>query len=169
MLAIAVFLFVARLFPNLASAQPAVVLVRELLLLLLSAALVLFVLKVERLPASALGWRPRAAALGWGLLTCIVLVLASVPTNAAMRAFGLTQDATVLMRLAGQPAWLLLLLLIALTAGVSEEIAFRGVLIGHIDALTRSRSVGAILAPGRAPTRYTEIQVPCPPKCIPRS
>lgn len=58
MLAIAIFLFVARLFPNLASAQPAVVLVRELLLLLLSAALVLFVLKVDRLPASALGRRP---------------------------------------------------------------------------------------------------------------
>lgn len=100
-------------------------------------------------------------------MTCIVLVLAYVPRNAAMRAFGLTQHATVLMRLAGQPAWLLLL--IALTEGVSEEIAFRGVLIGHIDALTRSRSVGAILVPGRAPTRYTEIQVPCPPKCIPRS
>jgi uncharacterized protein len=141
-LSIGIFLVVRVLFPDLAASAATVIATREVVLLALAAALVLYVVVLEQLPISELGWRPRLASLGWGVGICVTLVAASVITISVARALGLEQDAHVLASLARQPAWLLLM--VAITAGIAEEIAFRGVVIDHVSALLRSRHAGAI-------------------------
>jgi uncharacterized protein len=141
-LSVGIFLVVRVLFPDFAASGATVIATREVVLLALAAALVLYVVVLEQLPISELGWRPRLSSLGWGVAICITLVVASLLTISVARALGFEQDARVLATLARQPAWLLLV--VAMTAGIAEEIAFRGVLIDHVGALLRSRHAGAI-------------------------
>jgi uncharacterized protein len=143
-LSIGSFLLVRVLFPDFAASAATVVATREVVLLALAAALVLYVVALEQLPISALGWRPRLASLGWGVALCVMLVAASLITIPVARALGFEQDARVLATLARQPVWLLVM--VAVTAGIAEEIAFRGVLIDHVGALLGSRHAGAVVS-----------------------
>jgi uncharacterized protein len=138
------FLAVRAFFPALGSATPTDVALREAALLVLSGLLLLYVLLVERLPTMQLGWRPRLASAGWGVGLCVCLIAAGFITISVGRAFGLEQDTQVLRMLARQPAWLLLV--VAVTAGMTEELAFRAVLIDHIASLLHSRFAGAIVS-----------------------
>jgi uncharacterized protein len=143
-LSVGMFLAVRAFFPGLPSPQPADVAVREAVLLLLAGLLVLHVRVVERLPPSELGWRPKLASVGWGVLVCVGLIAAGFVTITAARALGFEQDTQVLRALLHQPAWLLVV--VAATAGVTEELAFRAVLIDHLGALLHSRFAGAVLS-----------------------
>ncbi|HEY8050266.1 MAG TPA: hypothetical protein VIE63_13910, partial [Ramlibacter sp.] len=137
--AIGMFLAVHVVFPDFASSPPAVVAAREFSLLVLAGALLFYATRVEGLAPANVGLRRvRAATIGWGVAVCFALVAASAVTLIAARSVGIQQDTRILGMLASRPAWLIVL--IAVTAGVSEEIAFRAILIDHIGSLARSRA-----------------------------
>jgi uncharacterized protein len=112
------------------------------ILILLELGALAYVVRAEHVPPRAIGLRtPRASTLAWGVAGFVVLVAASVVLTTAAAQLGVKQDSRVLEALASRPLWLMLL--VAATAGLTEELAFRGILIGHIGALARRPWVGA--------------------------
>jgi membrane protease YdiL (CAAX protease family) len=140
---LALFGFIRLLFPTWSTGAPLLVLTRESVLLALVAAVLLFVVYGERIDPAALGFRrPRWSSVGWGLAGFLALLLTDVATTAIFSAFHIRQDTQTLAALAKQP--LPVLLLIALTAALTEEVIFRSILVDHLGRLANSRWVGAV-------------------------
>jgi membrane protease YdiL (CAAX protease family) len=110
------------------------------------ATIVLWVVRVERLPLSSIGLkRPRWSSLGWALAAA-VLMLASVMLSYAViiPAFGLTMNHAATRGVIAAPLWLQTMMMIR--AGVVEEILYRGYPIERIEWLTGSRWIAGLAA-----------------------
>lgn len=133
------------LFPSLLTAPIEWALAREATLILGSIALALAVQRWTTVPATRMGWiKPSPRALGWGLLCGLAILLVSAATIFLMRHFGLAQNASVLAAMGSKPVWLLVL--VALTAAISEEIVFRGIALSQIENATNSTWIGAVVS-----------------------
>lgn len=112
-------------------------------------ALALVALALRVAGAGRLGLRrPDLATLGWGLAGLLASLLGGGIAIGLAHALGSAgQSEAEMARLTAHPAWVLLL--IALTAGLTEEIAFRGVLIDRLARLAGGRTwLGAALSLG---------------------
>ncbi|MFM6930920.1 MAG: CPBP family intramembrane glutamic endopeptidase [Novosphingobium sp.] len=144
-LAFAAIQVAVKTLPHLTEASDGLVVVRELVLLVGSIALVVWLAKAGTVGLAAMGCkRPTWKTLGWGLLCALVSVIVSGLMIFAMMRTGITQNASVLGALAIKPVWLLLL--ISLTAAVSEEIVFRGVILSHVASATGRVWLGALVS-----------------------
>ncbi len=111
-------------------------------LALILLALVLF---WERLPLASIGLRrPAWRDLAWGLLGFLLGALAFALTTPLVQALGLGNTGTGLTRLAGLS--IPFRAAIVLTAGITEEILFRGYPIERLAALTGRLRLGAGIA-----------------------
>lgn len=117
------------------------------------AALVLCILVFwERLPLAAIGLRrPTWKSLLWGFIGAIavrIFAAAVLVVYAALSGVSMTQafahDVSIATKLGALPYGVILLL--ALRAGVTEEILFRGYGIGRLAAVTGNRAVAAALS-----------------------
>lgn len=114
-------------------------LLREAIFWIIAAALVVYVVKVEKQPLSSIGFRPpRIGSLAWAIaaavaMTAVYLAIATLVIP-ALRIEG----AKAAMRgLMATPLWFRFLLV--LRAAVTEEIVYRAYPIERIEALTGSR------------------------------
>ena len=108
-------------------------------------ALLLWVVYAERLPLSSIGVRRMTGRdVAWGVGGFVVGVLSFGLTMPLVNALGLGNTNGGIAQLAQIP--LLLRLAIVLTAGISEEILFRGYPIERLAALTGNRNLGAAMA-----------------------
>ena len=131
------------------AASTAVVILREALLLVMSIGMMLFLLRAGPLGAADMGWRrPTIAALGWAILCTLTMLIAAAGLSFMIKALGLGngfhQSMTVLNSVSARPLWMLVL--IALTAGVSEEIIFRGIVLNYVTAASGRMWVGAAVS-----------------------
>ena len=113
----------------------------------LAALLVLLIVRMwERQPLSSIGlrrltWRDGA----WGLAGFVIGVLTFIITSPLIRALHLTSTgSTVAQQLSRTPV--LGGLFVALTAGVTEEIVYRGFLVERLTALSGRLSWGVAIA-----------------------
>jgi membrane protease YdiL (CAAX protease family) len=112
----------------------------------LGAAVIAWVLLVERLPLSSIGWRrPGWKSLVWGL-AATVLMMASVMASYALifPALGLHMNAGAVASITHTPLWLQSATMVR--AGVVEEIIFRGYAIERLQALTASRWAAGLIS-----------------------
>ena len=131
-IAAALFLGVLRLLPSLKTASNAEIVVKCAVELVVAFAVLLGVLRLDPRP-EALGLRPlRFATFGWGLACFLGSAVFSVAMIFAFSRFGITQNRETLVALVSRPVPIMLL--IAATAGIAEEIIFRSVLISQIEA-----------------------------------
>ncbi len=134
-----------RLLPSLLTASTGGVLVREAALAGAALLLVLGLLWGAREPASGLGLvRPKASTLGFAVLGFALAMLISAGAAYVASRAGMDVGQSVLARLGTRPVWLLLL--IALTAAISEEIVFRGVMLTRIEAASGSTWLAALVS-----------------------
>ncbi len=140
---LAIFGLMRVLFPRRSTGPLPLAILREVVLLLLTGGVLLYVLSVEQVDAAILGLRrPRLSSLAWGVAGAVLLLAVGVALTVALGAFHIRQDTRTLANLVSKP--LPMILFIALTAAISEEILFRAVLIDHLGALTHSQWIGAI-------------------------
>jgi len=133
------------IFPPLTTAPIATVLLREATLILGSLALGFAALRWGKVTGARMGWiAPNWRAVGWGLLCGLAIIAASIAMIALMRSLGIVQNQTVLGEMAQRPIWVLAL--IALTAGISEEIVFRGIVLPQIEAASGLTWLGAVVS-----------------------
>jgi membrane protease YdiL (CAAX protease family) len=107
-------------------------------------AIVALVFLVERRGAASIGLAPlRWWTLPLGVACAVLIFLATPLVQVVNHALGLDADPGVVRWLLAQPAWLRALLVV--TAGVFEEIAFRGYALERLAELTGSRRLAAFL------------------------
>lgn len=116
----------------------------ELLIWAWVAAMLLYVLRVERRPLSSIGFR--AVTLGDGIIALVagvvilaMLALISLVLFPALGWSERSQEASIV----ALPYWLNLLIVVR--AAVSEEILFRGYPIERLQELTGSRAAAGVL------------------------
>jgi membrane protease YdiL (CAAX protease family) len=96
-------------------------------------------------PKRTLGLRPvRAATFGWAFVCFLAIAILSVVTLFSFSRFGISQDRATLTALASRPVPIVLLL--AATAGIAEEIIFRSVLITELEAATGLKWLAALIS-----------------------
>ena len=136
---------VVTLLPHLTEAAVGLILVRELILIGGSLALIAWLGRAGSLDLASMGVkRSTWKTLGWGLLCALASLLVSGLMIVAMMQAGISQNATVLATLASKPLWMLLL--ISITAAISEEVVFRGVILSHVASATGSKGIGALVS-----------------------
>jgi membrane protease YdiL (CAAX protease family) len=119
------------------------IVVREMLIFLVIAGLLLIVRRGENLPLSSIGWKSSGLgrSLLWGLLAFLLLGVGTAAALGVLAVMGLHYGS-------GAPAFVAPLwatFLVVLRAGIAEEICFRGYAIERIEALTGNRAIAAIL------------------------
>ena len=120
-------------------------LVGELFQWTLGAVLVAMVLKTERQPFASLGWRkPGWPTLAWGVLAALAMLLCYPLVQLGLRALGLEVSKPEGVNFRELPVWAVLML--ALRAGVVEELLFRGFLLERLEWLSGKAWVGALLS-----------------------
>jgi membrane protease YdiL (CAAX protease family) len=120
------------------------VLVSEACMWTLTLVLLAIVRFWERRPLSSIGLgRPAWSAIGTGGAIAVGLIILASATAALIQASGLPLEGGNEEMVVGLP--LPLQLFIALSAGFTEEILFRGYAIERVTELTRSRWLGAIV------------------------
>jgi membrane protease YdiL (CAAX protease family) len=135
------FLGSLRVLPSLLAASTRGVVLREAALIGASLLALGLLARVRTVTPAALGLRRfRAATIGWGLACGVMTIAASVVMLSVMQRYGLRQNPAMLAALGARPAWLLVLM--ALTAAISEEVVFRAVMIPHVAAASRSTALG---------------------------
>ncbi len=119
---------------------------REIVWIALGTLVLVWVMRVERLPLASIGLhRPKLGTLGWGLVATVVLIASVMLTFAVIApALGLKQNMTATAAIVKVPLWLLLTT--PIVAGVTEEIIYRGYAIERLSFLTGRRWLGALLA-----------------------
>ena len=131
--------------PHLTVASTGMVLLREAVLIGGSIGLMVLIVKTGPISADTLGWRrPNWRSLSFGLLCLLVSAVLSITMIALMHTFGITQNDGVLMAISGRPIWMLMLF--ALTAAISEEIIFRGIILNYLAAATGRVWLGAVVS-----------------------
>ncbi len=121
-------------------------LVREATWWTFAAIILVWVIRVERLPLSSIGLkRPTIGTFGWGF-GFFLLMIASVMLSFAViiPALGLHQDMATTRSFIAVPLWLQCATMIR--AGVCEEILYRGYPIERIAWLTGKRRIGALVS-----------------------
>lgn len=118
--------------------------IRELAIFALGAALLWIVMRKERLPLASIGIRSgdTGRSLLWGCVGFLMLGVGTAAAIGLLRVSGLSYGSSGPAFAA--PAWVTLL--IVLRAGIVEEIFYRGYAIERLEALTGSRAI-AIAAP----------------------
>jgi membrane protease YdiL (CAAX protease family) len=110
-------------------------------------AILAIVFLLERRGAASIGLRPlRARTLVLGLAAAVVMFLAVAPIQYLNHALGLQGDPALVRWLMSQPFWLRATLVV--TAGVFEEIAFRGYALERLAELTGRRWLAALVTWG---------------------
>jgi uncharacterized protein len=106
------------------------------------------VVRVERQPLASIGLhRPRWSTLAWALVLLVGISFVVVPAVLRLAyAAGLPGYESGLARLMRLPAWYRVFL--AVSAGVVEEVLYRGYAVERLAALTGSRWRGGALAVG---------------------
>ena len=98
----------------------------------------------ERRPLSSIGLvRPTRGAILFGAKIVLVLVALAMAAGLAVQSTGLPMPEQPAELVLSIPAWLQLL--IAASAGFTEEVLFRGYAIERMTELTGSRWIGALL------------------------
>ena len=145
MVAAGVIVVVTKALPHLTVATTAMVVLREAVLIGGSLGLMRLLLHMGSVSAATMGWRrPTMRTLGWGLLCLLVSLVLSAAMVVTMTALGISQNASVLAAMAGRPIWILTL--IALTAAISEEIIFRGIILNYVAAASGRAWIGAAVS-----------------------
>lgn len=119
---------------------------REIVWIGFSILLLVWVLKVERLPLASIGLiRPTWSTLGWGLVATVALLATILLSFAVIvPALGLSQNAATTASVVKVPIWLLITT--AIVAGISEELLYRGYAIERLTFLTGHRWLAAAIA-----------------------
>jgi len=143
-LAAAGFLLLVRLFPSIAKASDSQIVVKALVEIFASVALLYALIRWGGVSPESLGVRRvRAASVGWGLVCFIATAMLSAIVVFSFANFGIGQDKGTLTALASHSVPIILL--IAAMASIAEEIVFRSVLISQLEMATgRSWLAGAI-------------------------
>ncbi len=120
-------------------------LVNEAFMWTLTLAVLAIVLFWERRPLASIGLvRPTAAAFQIGAVLTIGLLVLAAGSGGILEALGLSMGTDEQARaIAGMPIWLQLV--VAISAGFTEEILFRGYSIERLTDLTGRRWLGAAL------------------------
>lgn len=119
---------------------------REIVWIGFAVLLLIWVVRIERLPLSSIGlMRPTCATLGWGLATT-ALLMASVMLSFAVIAplLGLKQNMAATAAVVQVPLWLFITT--PIIAGITEEILYRGYAVERLSFLTGRRSLAGIIA-----------------------
>lgn len=119
---------------------------REVTWIALGVLMIVWVVRVERLPLASIGLRrPGRGTLAWGLATTVVLLATVMLTFAVIApALDLRQNMTATAGIVQVPLWLLLLT--PIVAGVTEEILYRGYAIERLTFLTGRRWLAGVVA-----------------------
>jgi membrane protease YdiL (CAAX protease family) len=140
----ALFFAVVALLPSLKTATNPQMIIKCVVEILVALAILYALIRWGE-PQRELGLRPlRAATFGCGLLCFLVIAVLSVLTLFAFSRFGISQDKATLGALASRPVPVILLL--AATAGIAEEIIFRSILITELEAGTGMKWLAALIS-----------------------
>jgi membrane protease YdiL (CAAX protease family) len=111
---------------------------------LVMAAVLAIVVWVERRRLTSIGLkRPTLHDLGWGVVGFVVGVLTFAVSRPLVELLGLSATGSGIQTLASLPVGIVVAL--AVTAGIAEEVLFRGYPIERLAALTGNIWVGAVL------------------------
>ncbi len=118
----------------------------DLVLWVILAVVLVVVVRVEKQPLGSIGLhRPRWSTLGWALVLLVGISFVVVPAAMGLaHAAGLPGYERGLARLMRLPAWYRLFL--AVSAGVVEEVLYRGYAVERLAALTGSHWHGGAIA-----------------------
>lgn len=131
--------------PSLTVASVPAALLREAVLLGGSLWLMRYLLRSGPVSAAEMGWlRPSWKTLGWGLLCLLGLVLGMVFLYLIRGWLKLDDGLSQIGARAAHPIWMLFMF--SAVAAVSEEIVYRGILIGWLARITGAQWSGALLA-----------------------
>jgi uncharacterized protein len=98
----------------------------------------------ERQPLSAIGFRRFAwASLGFGIALGTVVIMMFPLASLLLNLFNIPNPQTALAQVAALPLWIRVGTL--LTAGITEEILFRGYPISRLKAATGSTAIAALI------------------------
>ena len=140
----ALFLVVVTVLPSLKTATNPQMILKCFVEVIVAVA-ILYALVRWGEPKRPLGLRPvRAATFGWGFVCFLAIAILSVVTLFSFSRFGISQDKATLTALASRPVPIVLLL--AATAGIAEEIVFRSVLITELEAATGLKWLAALIS-----------------------
>ena len=114
----------------------------------IGALVLVWVLRVERLPLSSIGWRtPTWRSVAWGFAAAVAMIVTFMLSYAVIfPAFGLTMNRAAVASITHVPLWLQTATMVR--AGVVEEIVFRGYVLERIEALTGSRWIAGLASAG---------------------
>jgi membrane protease YdiL (CAAX protease family) len=142
---LAAFLGLIHLLPSLATATNQQVLIKAASEILLTVALLYGLVRWGGVSPARLGvGRIRFASVGWGLLCFIAATALSIVVVLGFRHVGITQQQSVISALASKP--IPVILLIAATAAIAEEILFRSILITELESATGITWVAAAIS-----------------------
>jgi uncharacterized protein len=138
------FLLLVGILPSLATASDPQIIVKCAVEIAFALVLLAALLRWGE-PPELLGVRRlHASTLGWGLLCFLVIAVLSAATLFAFARFGIGQDKATLTALASRSVPIILL--IAATAAIAEEIVFRSVLITELEAATGLKWLAALVS-----------------------
>lgn len=129
------FLALVHLLPSVATASDAQIIVKAVVEIAASVALLFALVRWGGVTRDALGIRRvRGGTIGWGLVCFLASAVLSAITAYSFARFGIGQDKGTLAALASHP--IPIILLIAAMAAIAEEIVFRSVLISQLQVAT---------------------------------
>lgn len=135
-----------QLLPSLLDASDSGVVFRECTLILGSAGWLVLVTKRSLLQHRAFGLkRPQVSDVGWGVAATFTSLVLSVSATFALSAVGIkVQSGAALDAIAARPKWIIIL--IALTAAISEEAVLRSAIIAAVESATGRTMVAIVVA-----------------------
>ncbi len=139
-------LFISPMFLKPAVNEPVSTLIDFAVLWALALAVLFFTRSVEKLPLSTIGWKPLlwkwiAAAVGIGILLSLLVPVLTLLVSAI---FPPSDTGTIAQVTSNFPWWILLLSV--LTAGVTEEIFFRGYALERLHEITENKWVSGLIS-----------------------
>ena len=137
-------LLVFLVYPFLLKLLPLDLLLSEICMWLLLLFIVLWIYFVEKRTISSIGWKKvTVKSTFWGLGLGVVLFILFGVITMAIQTIGLELNQETAQLIAGQS--IPFLLLIALRAGVVEEVLYRGYAFERIYSLTKSKWIAALV------------------------
>ncbi len=131
--------------PSLTVASVPAAMLREVVLLVGSLWLMRYLLHKGPVTAGEMGWlRPSGATFGWGLLCLLGLVIGMVFLYLIRGWLELDDGLSQIDARAAHPIWMLFIF--SAVAAISEEIVYRGILIGWLTRITGAQWSGALVA-----------------------
>jgi membrane protease YdiL (CAAX protease family) len=140
----AIFFAAIHLLPSLKTGSDPQVIVRCVVQILVAIAILYGLIRWGESREELGVRRVRGATFGWGLLCFVISAVLAILTLFSFSRLGLAQDEAMLLALASRPVPIILL--IAATAALSEEIIFRSVLITELEAATGMRWLAGLIS-----------------------